>query len=63
MRPLCIKFPKMTDNARNNVFSMSFRVNNKQILKNYNKVWEKIEKLMEIYFERKPIYGDDDKYI
>ena len=42
---------------------MSFRVNNKQILKNYNKIWEKIEKLMKIHFESKPLYGDDDKCI
>ena len=43
--------------------TMSFRVNNKQLLKNYNKMWEKIEKLMRIDFESKPVYGDDDKYI
>ena len=45
--------------------TMSFRVNNnnKQLLKNYNKIWEKIEKLMGIDFESKPVYGDDDKYI
>ena len=43
--------------------TISFRVNNKQLLKNYNKIWEKIEKLMRIDFESKPLYGDDDKYI
>ena len=43
--------------------TMSFRVNNKQLLKNYNKIWEKIEKLMRIDFESKPVYADDDKYI
>ena len=42
---------------------MSFRVNNKQLLKHYNKIWEKVEKLMRIDFESKPVYGDDDKYI
>ena len=42
---------------------MSFKVNNKQLLKNYNKIWEKVEKLLNIDFESKPIYGDDDKYI
>ena len=42
---------------------MSFRVEDKQLLKNYNKIWEKIEKLMKIDFESKPVYGDDDKYI
>ena len=43
--------------------TMSFRVEDKQLLKNYNKIWEKVEKLMEIDFESKPVYGDDDKYI
>ena len=43
---------------------MPFRVNNnKQLLKNYNKIWGKIEKLMRIDFESKPVYGDGDKYI
>ena len=41
----------------------SFRVNSKQLLKNYNKIWEKVEKLLKIDFESKSIYGDDDKYI
>ena len=43
--------------------TMSFRVNNKQLLKNYNEIWEKIEKLMKIDFESKPLYGNDDEYI
>ena len=34
-----------------------------QLLKNYNKIWEKIEKLMKIDFNTKTTYGDDDKYI
>ena len=42
---------------------MSFRANNKQLLKNYNKLWEKVEKLLRIDFEGKPVYGDDDKYM
>ena len=37
--------------------------NNKQILKNYNKIWKKVEKPMKINFESKTIYGDDGKYI
>ena len=41
--------------------TMSFRANNKQLLKNYNKIWEKVEKLMRIDSESKPVYGDDDK--
>ena len=51
-------FKKFNENV-----TMSFRVNNKQLLKNYNKIWEKIEKLMRIDFESKPVYADDDKYI
>ena len=43
--------------------TMSFKANNKQLLKNYNKIWEKVEKLMKINFESKPLYRDDDKYI
>ena len=42
--------------------TMSFKSNNKQLLKNYNKIWEKVEKLMKIDFKSKPIYGNDDKY-
>ena len=51
---------KFNENA-----TMSFRGNNKQFLKNYNKIWEKVEKLIKINFESKPVYGDDDddKYI
>ena len=49
---------KFNENA-----TISFRVNNKQLLKNYNKIWEKIEKALRIDVESKPVYGDDDKYI
>ena len=43
--------------------TMPFKVNNKKIVKSYNKIWGKVEKLMRIDFESKPVYGDDDKYI
>ena len=43
--------------------AMSFRANHKQLLKNYNKIWEKVERLIKINFESKPVYGDDDKCI
>ena len=43
--------------------AMSFKVNDKQLLKNYNKIWEKVKKLLNINFESKPVYGDDHKYI
>ena len=55
----------MTDYAKkfNENATMSFRLNNKQLLKSYNKIWEKIKKLMRIDFESKPVYGDNEKYI
>ena len=55
IRSLCARLPQMTVYARKfdeNV-TTSFRVNNKQFLKNYNKIWEKVEKLMKIDFESK----------
>ena len=65
IRPLYVKLPQMTGYARkfDENAIMSFRVNNKQLLRNYNKIWEKDEKLLKIDFESKPVYGDDDKYI
>ena len=42
---------------------MSFMVKDKQLLKNYNRIWDKVKKLMKIDFENKPVYVDDDKYI
>ena len=65
IRPLCVKRPQMTGYARkfDGNATLSFRLNNKQLLKNYNKIWEKVEKLMKTDFESKPVYGDDDKYV
>ena len=42
---------------------MSLKVKDKKLLKNYSKIWKKIEKLMSINFDIKPTYGNDDKYI
>ena len=43
--------------------AISFIVKDKQLLKNYTKIWGKIEKLMKINFASNPVYVDDDKYI
>ena len=63
IRPVCIRLPQMTGYTRkfDENATMFFRVNNKQLLKNYNKIWENVEKLLNIDFESKPVYGDDDK--
>ena len=57
IRPLCLRLPQMSGYAKkfNENATMSFRVNNKQLLKNYNKISEKTEKLIRIDFESKPV--------
>ena len=43
--------------------TMYFEISNKELLKKYNQIWKKVEKLLKIEFDSKPIYDDDDKYI
>ena len=42
---------------------MPRKVTDKQLLKKYSKVWEKVEELLNVKFESIPVYGEDDKYI
>ena len=70
IRPLYLGLSQMTDyintfdeDKNKNKIAMSLKVKDKQLLKNYNKIWKKIEKLMKIDFNTKTTYGDDDKYI
>ena len=65
IRPLCVKLPQMTGYVKmfdDNV-TMSFKTSDKQLFKKYNQIWKKVEKLLKIEFDSKPVYGDDDKYI
>ena len=43
IRPICLRLPQMTGYAKkfNKNATMFFRVNNRQLLKNYNKIWKK----------------------
>ena len=41
--------------------TMSFKVSDNKLLKMYSKIWEKISNLMNIEFDSKPVYGDNDK--
>ena len=43
--------------------TMSFKINDSKLLKKYNQIWKKVEKLLKINFISEPIYGDNDKYI
>ena len=48
IRPLFVRLPQMTGYLKkfNENVTMSFRVNNKQLLEKYKKIWEKVQKLM-----------------
>ena len=55
----------MTEYAKNfnDNTTMFFIAKDKQLLKSYIKIWDKIEKLMKINFEGNPVYNDNVKYI
>ena len=43
--------------------AMSFKVSDNELLKKYTKIWERVSNLINIKFDSKPVYGDNDKYI
>ena len=70
IRPLCIKLPEMVayvEHFKNNNDKdskrMSFKVSDKKLLKNYNKIWERVTNFMKIKFDSETVHGDNDKYI
>ena len=70
---LFVKVPQMTSSINKfkdkktkitTTTTMSLILKYKQLFKNYNKIWEKIESLMRKKFDSKLFYGNDDnKYI
>ena len=65
IRPLCIKLPQMTSYVRKfeGNTTMSFKINNKRLLKKCNQIWKSVEKLLKVESDSEPIYGHNDKYI
>ena len=63
--PLCIRLPQMTSFVRKfeDNTTISFKISDKQLLKKYNQIWKKVEKLLKIEFDSEAVYGDNDKYI
>ena len=64
--PLYLFIPQTTgyiNKFDKNEITMSLMIKDIQLLKNHNKIWKIIEKLMKIDFNTKTTYGDDDKYI
>ena len=43
--------------------TISFKISKKQLLKKYNHIWKRAEKLLKIEADSEPVYGDNDKYI
>ena len=64
-RPLCMKLPQMIDYLRKfeGTATMSFKINDSKLLKKFNQIWKKVEKLLKRNFNSEPIYGNNDKYI
>ena len=66
IRPLFAKLPQTTScinkfkDKKTKIITtaMSLIVKDKQLFKNYNKIWETIESLMRKKFDSKPIYGN-----
>ena len=65
IRPLCIRLSQMIGYVRKfeGNTTMSFKISNKQLFKKYSQIWKRVEKLLKIEFDSKPVYGDNDKYI
>ena len=42
--------------------TMSFKVIDNKLLKNYNKIWKKVSSLMKTKFDSEHVYGDNDKH-
>ena len=63
IRPLCI--PQMTGYIRKfeGNTTISFKISDKQLLKKYNQIWKKVEKLLKIELDSEPVYDDNNKCI
>ena len=62
IRPLCIKLLQNVRKFEDNT-TMSFKINDSKLLKKYNQMWKRVERLLKIEFDSKPVYGDNDTYI
>ena len=61
---LRIKLPQMIGYVRKfeGNTTISFKINDRKLLKKYNQIWKKVEKLLKINFNSEPIYGGNEKY-
>ena len=43
--------------------TMPFKVNDNELLKKYNKKWERVSNLMNIKSDSEPVYADNNRHI
>ena len=62
---LCIKLPQMIGYVKNfdGNKTMSFKIGDNKLLKKYNQIWKRVEKLLKTKFVSELVYGDNDNYI
>ena len=63
VKPLCVILPQMTGYIKyfeNVGKNMSFIIKDDEVLDKYKKIWDKIERKLNIKFHSKPVY--DEKY-
>ena len=65
IKPLCTKLPQMIRYVRKFEINttMSFKINDSKLLKRFDQIWKKVEKLLRTEFDSKSVYVDNDKYM
>ena len=65
IRPLCIKLPQIIGYAKyfDSNKTTCFKFIDKELLKKYIKIWEKISSVLGKEFDSETVYGDNDKHI
>ena len=64
IRSLCISLPQMSGHRKyfgNYGKNMPFKIGHDNVLVKYNKIWNKIKKVLNIKFHSNPVYGE--KYV
>ena len=65
IKTLCIMLPQMIGYVKcfESDKTMSFKISDNKLLKKCTQIWKKVRNLLNIKFDREPVYGDNDKYI
>ena len=65
IRPLWINLQQISGYVRKfkGDTTTPFKIKNKELLKTYNQIWKRVQKLLKIEFDSEFVYGGNDKYI